>query len=153
MRRGGLSIYRVFAVSSLFFLGHNKHLSNADTIINSLVNVGPLVRATGSNGLCIANGTHNEGTTVRRLVGSINRGNRGLGRRVVFVARNSYCRSTGFVTTTIGAHFRIGSIIMGYLSPMVTSRSNPKALTVFFVNGREWVWFKVHCTWYKVGGG
>lgn len=134
---------RLFAIGSLGRLCHKNHVSEAATMMKDVLGVGPILRMSGSKGLATVKGIHNHGGSLRRLMGLVSRGVNDCrsAYRAVFVDRNSYRRSTGCITRGMGRGCRVGAVVVGRMKTAVNTRSNPKAVTLFFIKSREWVDF------------
>lgn len=131
-----LHICHKFTIDDLFFLKRGGRLSGSGAMLGSLLGIKPMLHAADDGKLYVTGKVRGRKASINALIDDVGDGN-DIENQPVFIVHGDCEDDANYIAEEIKRRYKVKSITINCLDPVIGSHSGPGTLAVFYLGDKR----------------
>lgn len=131
-----LHICHKFTIDDLFFLKRGGRLSGSGAMLGSLLGIKPMLHAADNGKLYVTGKVRGRKASINALIDDVGTGN-DIENQAVFIVHGDCEDDANYIAEEIRRRYKVKSITINCLDPVIGSHSGPGTLAVFYLGDKR----------------
>jgi DegV family protein with EDD domain len=128
-----LNFVSLFTVDDLFFLKRGGRLSGTVAVVGTLLNIKPLLHVSNEGKLVSTGTIRGRGKSIDALIAKMGETGIDLKNQDIFIVHGDCLEEAESAAEKIKKLYKVKSVTINYVDPVIASHSGPGTLAIFFV--------------------